>query len=90
MRRTIPRYTTSMADCHETNPLWYEMMYARNIFLNQEDWQQTAQKYFEENKDEVHEQWLIGMMGWETYDYFAAGMYYGRVLNLLMTGSVLG
>ena len=42
-----------MVNCDETNSLWNEMTFDRNTFFAQEDWRDTAQKHYDENKDIV-------------------------------------
>ena len=53
-------------------------------FFDQEGWRDTYNARYEANKALVDDQMTSYLKTWGEGDYFNAGMFYGRVLNVLI------
>ena len=77
-------YQCTMKHCTDTYGIIKDIADDLFEFFDEDNWWETYQARYEENKDLVDDQMANYLKTWDEGVYFNAGMFYGRVWNVLV------
>ena len=77
-------YQDSMKDCTQTQPLFQGMVHDWFVYYDQDNWWDVYQATYEANEDLIKVQMDSYLKTWDEGTYFNAGMFYGRIWNVLI------
>ena len=79
----------SMQDCPDSNVTFDAIIDEAYTFFGTEGFEDTLRDNYDAQKVVIDHQWMLMLYSYNNRSYFNAGMFEGRIWNLLSSGTVL-